>query len=171
MTKILFIQGIHNFSLREQFVKDVKEATGLEVVYFPYLYGLMDTDKQLELIGKVNAHIAGDDSRYIILAHSFGGILAYCLEEKTYEKVEQIITFGAPHQVQFAWFKDTLSKLPYRTEVDVPLQKSCGFYFDFTVPFFFTRHPHAKSHTNHIGSHTSVPNRKKFFRKLILGHI
>lgn len=168
MAKILFIQGIHNYSLKERFVQDVSEATGMEVVYFPADYGIADTKRQLELIEKANGYIRESEERFILLAHSFGGILAYCLEDAVYEKVDRIITFASPHQVPFAWFKALIGKLPYKSEVPVQEQESCGFYFDLTVPFIFTRYRDTCRHKNFIGMHTHVPDRKKFFRSLIL---
>jgi len=169
MLKILFIQGIHNFSLKERFIKDVSEATEMEVVHFPLLYGLTETAKHAELIQKIDAYIEQSDDRFIILAHSFGGILAHCLSDHTYEKVDKILTFASPHSVPFGWFTELVQRLPYRAQVPVSIQKSCGFFFDLNVPFFVTRNPHAHAHKNFLGTHTFVPDRKGFFRTLVLG--
>lgn len=167
MTKILFIQGIHNYLLGDRWVRDVEEATGMGVVRFPMLYGLMEHEKQLALIRQVNEHIVNSDDRYIVLAHSLGGLLARSLSDEAYERIDRIIMLASPHRVPFAWFSRVVGKLPYRKELPVPVE-SCGFYFDPVVPFRFTRDPEATSHQNFIGTHTQVPNRKAFFRRLIL---
>ena len=169
MPKILFIQGIHNFALTERFIDDVSQGTGLEVLTFQTDYGLLETDKQRELIATIETHLAESEDRFIILAHSFGGILAYCLSDAAYKNVDKIITFATPHQVPFGWFKKILNKLPYRPQVPVEIQKSCGFFFDTTVPFLFTKQSHAANHRNFVGTHTSVANRKTFFANLVLG--
>ncbi|MBP9817096.1 MAG: hypothetical protein KBD05_03670 [Candidatus Pacebacteria bacterium] len=168
MPKLLFIQGIHNFALTERFIDDVSQGTGLEVVTFQTDYGLVETEKQRELIATIEAHLTGSDDRFIILAHSFGGILAYCLSDAAYANVDKIITFATPHQVPFRWFTNILKKLPYRPIVPVEVQTSCGFFFDTTVPFLFTKHQHGTTHRNFVGTHTSVPDRKTFFARLVL---
>ncbi len=171
VTKILFIQGIHNFALTERFIKDVSSGTGLEVITFKKDYGLWDIKKHNELLVDIETYIKEHDERFIILAHSFGGILAYCLSDEAYARVDKIVTFAAPHQVPFSWFKRLLAQLPHRTHVPVPEQISCGFLFDPTVPYFFTKLETALQHKNFVGTHTFVPNRKAFFKKLILGGV
>lgn len=165
MTRILFLQGIHNFSLREGFLKEVSEATGLPVDHFPMHYGLNDMKKHRELIGKANALIEGSDDRFIVLGHSFGGELAYCLSDAAYQKIDRIVTFASPHKLSFARRRG----LPFRENVPVASRDSYGFYFDPVVPFFLTKHPTARAHKNVVGTHTRVPDRAAFFRKLVLG--
>jgi pimeloyl-ACP methyl ester carboxylesterase len=165
--KILFIQGIHNFSLRERFVKDVSEATGYEVIYHSFDYGLFEKQKHLEFIKEINQIVRETDDRFIILAHSFGGILAHSLDAHTYTKVDRMITFATPHALPHFLLKRLTAHLPYIPHIPVPLE-SCGFYADFTVPFFLTKSRYAKSHRNYLGTHTQVMNRKAFFRNLIL---
>lgn len=167
--RILFIQGIHNYSLKEQFVKDVSEATGYEVIYHPVDYGLFSKNKQLSLLEDLNRIIEETDDRFIILAHSFGGILAHSLDTKSYAKVDKIISFASPHSLPLTLLKNLTEHLPYNRQIPVAIQESCGFYADTTVPFFFTRNKHGKSHKNYLGTHTQVFNRKAFFKKLVLG--
>lgn len=167
--RILFIQGIHNYSLKEKFVKDVSEATGYEVIYHPLDYGLFSKRKHHELLQEANRIIQETDDRFIILAHSFGGILAHSLEIETYAKVDKVITFATPHSLPLFILKCLTSHIPYKSKIPVAIQESCGFYADTSVPFFITSNKHTKSHKNYLGTHTQVIDRKAFFKKLVLG--
>jgi len=138
----------------------------MEVVRFPMLYGLLESEKQLELIAQINALLEGSNDRFIVVAHSLGGILARSLSDTAYTKIDKIIMLAAPHQVPFPWFLEVVEKLSYRTHVPVPVE-SCGFYLDPIVPFRYTRDPEAVLHRNYLGTHTQVFDRKRFFRQLI----
>ena len=167
MRKIIFIQGIHNFELRNRFILAALRAAGFEVSFFPIFYTVHQTRKQLELIGKIEAHLAASDDRFILLGHSFGGILAYSLREELYAKVDRIITVAAPHQVGFGWFRSVLARLPYRSDVSVQHQESYGFLFDTTVPFIFTRYAGAGRHRNLLGTHNRLLNSRTFVNRLL----
>lgn len=165
--KIVFIQGIHNYSLGKRFLADVSEATGLEITHFPMDYGLFDHKKHLDLLKQVENAVVRTNGKIIILAHSFGGILAHSLSDETYTKVEKVITLATPHGLPTTAFKRLTGHLSYRSKLPVPLQESCGFYMDLTVPYFFTKNKNSARHLNHIGTHTRVPNRKTFFKNLV----
>jgi len=167
MTKVVFIQGIHNAENHNKLFLEQFRDAGMEVIHFPLFYTLKEYDRQLELIQKINEYMEETDGRFIIIGHSFGGILSYCLREDLYQKVDKIITVASPHQVEFKWFKKILSRLPYRREVGVPDQQSYGFVFDTTVPFIFTRYTSAQKHQNLIGTHNRILNSQKLVRNWI----
>ncbi len=140
---------------------------GIEVHYFPMFYSLHHTNKQLALIHEINSFLEKEDGQFILLGHSFGGIISYSLREDLYRKIDSIITIASPHQVNFDWFKRILVKLPYKTHIKVRIQRSYGFLFDTTVPFIFTKYLNSHSHKNLIGTHNSILNRGSWVKKLL----
>lgn len=168
MQKIVFIQGIHYLNFRTKPLFKALHSLGYEVVFFPLFYTVHQTEKQLELIEKINTYLKESitDEQVILLGHSFGGILAYSLDDEVYQKVSKIITVGSPHSVTYRWFQKTLNKLPYKQEVSVTLQRSYGFFFDTTVPFVFTRHSSSIVHKNFWATHNQFLQSKRFVKKL-----
>ena len=166
MQKIIFIQGIHNSPIRNKIILSLLQSLSGNVVYFPLFYTLEQTDKQLELIKTIDNYLEKSEGDHIILGHSFGGIITYSLKEKNYRKVSQIITVASPHTVPFIWFKEILSKLPYKTTIKVNKQKSYGFLFDMTVPYLFTKYPQVDSHKTLLGTHNILLKSETFIKKI-----
>ncbi len=166
MQKILFIQGIHNSESRNKFLLNELQTQTNTTVYFPSLYTLSQTDKQLTLIDTINAYLEKSEDDHIILGHSFGGIITYSLKTENYKKVSQIITIGSPHTVPFTFFKEIINKLPYKTTIKVAKQKSYGLLFDATVPSVFTKYPQSKYHGILLGRHNSLLQSKSFIKKI-----
>jgi pimeloyl-ACP methyl ester carboxylesterase len=168
MKKVIFIQGIHNLQFRNKPLFKALHSLGYEVIFFPVFYAIHQTEKQLELLEKINTYLdeSSPNEEFLLLGHSFGGILAYSLNDTSYQKVGKIITVGSPHSVTYKWFRNTLDKVPYREEVPVALQRSYGFFLDTLVPFVFTRKPSAQVHKNFFGTHNQFLQSKRFVRKI-----
>jgi predicted alpha/beta hydrolase family esterase len=167
MQKIIFIQGIHNFKIRNYIILKALESLGTKVYYFPMFYSVYQTDKHIQLIDEVNALLTKEDGRFILIGHSFGGIICYSLKKELYAKIDTIITIASPHLVPFAWFKKILANIPYKPDVIVPKQISYGFYCDGVVPYIFTKYPHSQQHTNLWGTHNTVLNSNSLILKLL----
>lgn len=172
MKKLLFIQGIHN---KENFTKSFREyltSKNYKVIHFPEFYFVHQTDKQKELINKIENYLdtLPDNEKIVIVGHSFGGVLSYSLGEKYYNKISKIITVGSPHTVKFKWFKKIQEKLNYKNniiEINPEIQNfSFGFYFDKTVPFIFTKYKNSK-HINFFNNHNSFIKNKKITDKVL----
>ena len=156
MKKIIFIQGIHNPPERDEPLLEAIRSLGHEVQYFPMLYTLEESDKQLALIQDINAFLEKQSDTFTILGHSFGGIISYSLRDDVYTKVDSIITVASPHRVPFAWFKVILDKLPYKRNITVNDQRSYGFLFDRTVPFVFAKYENTQSFRLLWGRHNRI---------------
>lgn len=167
MKKVIFIQGIHNFRFRNYLILKAFESIGMDVFYFPMFYTLHQTDKHLALIGEINSFLEKEDGKFILVGHSFGGVISYSLKEELYKKIDSIITIASPHQVKFVWFRKIINKLPYKTHIQVREQKSYGFLFDTTVPFIFTKYNNSHIHKNLVGTHNIILNSSSLVKKLV----
>lgn len=168
MERIIFIQGIHNFRLRNYSLFKLLKSMGHEVVHFPMFYSVNQTEKHKDLIDRLNTFLDDNQYRYSLLGHSFGGIIAYSLKEEHYSKIDRIITVASPHQVRFKWFKRIVDRLPYvQQEIIVKDQRSYGFFFDTTVPFIFTGRRRGVVHKNLIGTHNLILNSPSLIKKIL----
>ena len=167
MNKVIFIQGIHNFRFRNYLIFKALESIGKEVYYFPMFYSLHQADKHLALINEINSFLEKEEGKFILLGHSFGGVISYSLREDLYEKIDSIITIASPHQVRFKWFKKIINKIPYKKHIKVREQRSYGFLFDTTVPFIFTKYNNSDPHQNLIGTHNFILNSRSLVKKII----
>ena len=134
---------------------------------FPLFYTLYEEDKQKHLISRINKYLEKSSDQYILVGHSFGGIIAYSLSENAYKRINKIITIASPHRVPFKWFKRIINKIPYKQSVNVEEQLSYGFLFDTTVPFIFTKHNSSKKHKNLLGEHNLILNNFEFITKIL----
>mgnify|MGYP001588033599 CR=1 FL=1 len=134
MKKIIFIQGIHDIPLKNKKLFKFLEKEGFEVVYFPLFYSVYDTEKQKELVRLVSGYIESSPESVSILGHSFGGVIAYSLDDEVYKKVNAIITVATPHGVSYKWFRNILVKLNYK-EREVSSQITIGMAYDLVVRF------------------------------------
>lgn len=167
MKKVIFIQGIHNFRFRNYFIFKALESVGKEVYHFPMFYSLHQVDKHLALITQINSFLEKEDGKFILLGHSFGGIICYSLREDLYEKIDSIVTIASPHQVKFKWFRKILNKLPYKKHIKVKDQRSYGLLLDTTVPFIFTKYDNSNIHQNLIGTHNIILNSSSMVKRLL----
>lgn len=167
MKKVIFVQGIHNFSFRNYFIFKALRSLNFEVYYFPMMYSLNQSHKHLALIDEINTFLEKAEGTFTLIGHSFGGVISYSLNDEHYDKIDRIITIASPHQVQFRWFKRILNKLPYKNNVKVKEQRSYGFLFDTTVPFMFTKYDNSDSHKILVGTHNFVLNSSTLIKKLI----
>lgn len=166
MKKIIFIQGIHDIPLKNKKLLGFLADQGFEVKYFPCFYTLYDTEKQKDLISDISKYVRNQPEKVSILAHSFGGIVAYSLEDEVYKKIDNIVTVATPHSIKHIWFAKLTSKLNYK-ERNVGKQVAIGMLYDFVVRF---KHAGRKaSLPDYIfpGFHESLLRDKKCMKKVV----
>lgn len=155
MANIIFIQGIlHPESNSKQFIAELTKQ-GHQVTFFPLFYFITETKKHHSLIEKVNHFLDTSDQEFIIVGHSFGGILAHCLRLDLYHKISKIITIASPHAGKNPVVLHAISKLPYHQDLGTQ-RITLGYFLDVVVPFWDTRHPQTDKHILRIGGHTSA---------------
>jgi hypothetical protein len=130
-------------------------------------YSTEETHKHLKLIEEVNNFIEKGSERFIILGHSFGGIISYSLRKELYNKIDKIITVASPHRANIKWLKELLRKIDYNKEINISNNRSFGFFFDKTVPFFFTKYSRSSCHKNLFGTHNSILHSKAIIKEII----
>jgi hypothetical protein len=166
MKRVVFIQGIHDIPIKNKKLLEFLREEGVEVKYFPVFYTIYDIEKQKELILSISQYIRNGTESVSILAHSFGGIIAYSLDDEVYSKVDSIVTVATPHSLKYLWFKGLISKLNYK-EREVRLQVSIGMSYDLVVRFYHAgRKATAPDHVL-SGFHESLLRNKKCMKRVV----
>lgn len=155
MANIIFIQGILHPEINSRNLISQLAKRGHHVIFFPSFYFIIDTKKQLALVDKVNEYLDTHEGEFVIIGHSFGGILAHSLKPELYKKISQIITLASPHTGKNPVVLSAISKLPLVTNLWVR-RTTVGYYMDTVVPFWDTPHPQTSKHINRIGIHGSL---------------
>lgn len=155
MANIIFIQGILHPDINSKKLISELTKAGHQVTFFPSFYFIIDTNKHFDLIAKVNEFLKTHDGEYVVVGHSFGGVLAHCLSPEVYTKISKIITVASPHIGKNPLVRAAVSKLPYQHNLWVR-RITIGYYFDTIVPFWDTRHPQTSKHITRMGMHGSL---------------
>ena len=166
MRKIIFIQGIHDITAKNKKLFSFLEQEGFEVKYFLLFYSVYDTEKQKYLAQIISESIKEDLEDVSILGHSFGGIIAYSLDDEVYKKIKTIVTVSSPHRLRYKWFKSILSKLNYKERV-VSSQISVGMLYDFVVRFHHAGRSASAPDIILPGFHESLLRNKIIMKKVI----
>ena len=158
MKKVIYVQGIHDMPFKNRKLFKAITTSGFEVIYFPALYSVYSLKKQKELISLIEKFIddLGKKERVTILAHSFGGILAYSLRTDTYKKVDTIMTVASPHNVGL--LNKTKISLGYNPNVKVKKQVTVGMMNDLIVSYKNTRYREGVNHYDIKGGHECMFN-------------
>lgn len=104
----------------------------------------------------------------IIIAHSFGGIIARIIYEKTQNKssIKKIITLATPHNMFYGNIKTIFKRYNLNSIIDSKKYVTYGGYFDPLVPFVFTKVKGSK-HQNLFTHHWSFLYSDKMIHNII----
>lgn len=69
MKKVIFIQGIHDFSIKNKKLINFLNESGFEVIYFTAFYTVIDIKEQKKLLTKINQYIKESPEIVSILGH------------------------------------------------------------------------------------------------------
>ena len=163
--RILFVPGIKTWKfyldgwkkdLEQHFPND--ERIFLEdPIYLHFEY------KKLEKIIAQGVKLLEDGKPTIIIAHSFGGLLAKTMIHRAkHHKVQKLITMASPHKMTLWGVQKTKKYLQTPATVSVPTQ-TFGGYCDLIVPFYqasIKGSPHKNIGSLHLGFLLSSKIRK-----------
>lgn len=166
MKKVIFIQGIHDFSIKNKKLINFLNESGFEVIYFTAFYTVIDIKEQKKLLTKINQYIKESPEIVSILGHSFGGILAYSLDEESYKKIYSIVTVGSPHTLKHKWFLKVISDVGYKKHT-VRKQTSVGMSDDILVDKKYTNYSTELPYYVLTGFHETILRNKKIMQKVI----
>jgi len=156
--RIIFVPGIKtwNFYIKG-WKKDLKKIFPEQEIIFlnDIFYFHWEKNKTKKIVDK-GTKILQTPKKTIILAHSFGGILATKmisnLEDTSF--IEKFITMATPHQMKIFGVKKAKESLKWTENINTNLY-TFGGYLDPVVPYFWTQSKNSKSHKNlwceHLG--------------------
>lgn len=184
--RILFVPGIHTpkwhvrwwkKDLKKKFPYSQKLRKKLENQFSNHEIIFMDKviyyywqHETLEELLQKGVEIINDGIPTIIVAHSFGGILAKAMISRAKNaSIVFFLTMSTPHSLNYAKISDAKKYIAAPEQVPIPAE-SMGGYFDIIVPFFLSKLKDGKKHTNYFCEHMSFlwfpPLRKKVIEKL-----
>ncbi len=147
--------------LSELFPEDEIKVIG---EYYTYL----EIDKMKKLKEEL-LNLIDNNKETILIGHSFGGIIINsALNQSKKNKVKKVISIFAPNQMNLFGMKKRKEFLGYSSKLNSNIKtKSYGAYFDYVVPFFWTK-INNETHENLFTDHyVQLFYSKKFFNKLI----
>ena len=154
--RLLFVPGIHTPKWYVKWWKkdihnhfsDIDSIFLDDVVYYYWQHEI------LEDIVQEGTRILRDGRPTIILAHSFGGILAKSMIARSRGNISFFLTMATPHTMTYVGIHRAKKYISAPETVAVPAE-SMGGFFDPVVPFFLSRLPGAHRHTNLFCEHMS----------------
>lgn len=167
--KVLFIQGINFNQKRSDFIEKYFTDMGYEVVILECSYSYKEVDKIKLFIKKINQVVKGFKGHdTILVAHSFGGIIASSLDLISLEKFKKIIFVTAANRHNRFGIEKVKKEINYRDIAKLPdfTDKiySIGVYFDHLIFFLFSKLTH--NHKNFLHYHNSIYRTKKIWDKI-----
>jgi len=164
--RIIFVPGIKTWKFYlDGWKKDLAQhfADDERIFLDDFMY-LHFEYKKLEKIIAQGVKLLDDGKPTIIIAHSFGGILAKTMIDRSkHHKVQKLITMASPHKMVLWGVRKTKTYLQTPACVDVPTQ-TFGGYMDSIVPFYQTgvkNAPHKTLWSFHLGFLLSSKIRNK----------
>jgi len=144
--RVIFIVGIKTPQLylrgwRKDLSRQFPES---EVVFIDDWY-MHWQRKRIAGIIKRGATLLADGVPTLIIAHSFGGLLARAMLDRSngQHAVQQLVTMASPHTMPFL-FTQARAKLALPLSPQVDCVQTWGGYFDPIVPFGWTSLPLAQ---------------------------
>lgn len=172
--KIIFIPGIFNPKYYQTFWRNEAKKQGFDFVEFEnprYSYwSISQMEKKIE--EGIEIFKKQGNCEIYVVCHSFGGILINSILQKLdlkYKKnIKKIITMGSPLKINFFGMKKRKNRLNYNENFvfSCPIE-TYGGYFDFVVPYLYTKYNTSKNHENVYGEHLYFLFSKKFIKKII----
>ncbi len=169
--RIIFVPGIKTYDFYlNGWRKDLaKNFSGIEAVFLNDIFYMWWQINKLEQIIDNGLALLNDGKPTLLLAHSFGGILAKTMIDRaTTANITGLVTMCSPHHMNYLGVQRTKNKLKTPLTVPVPTY-TFGGYLDPVVPYKYTSFkdtPHTNLWCEHL-SYLLLPNvRKKVIEML-----
>ncbi len=165
--RILFICGINNYEWQlKGWKKDLSSLLPENEVIFLSQWYLHPQRKKINTLVQKGISIMEDCKPTIIIAHSFGGILAKSIiAQSKNHNIQKLITMASPHQMNMLKLKEAKTYLQTPESVNTKTL-TFGGIFDPIVPFWKT-HTKNSIHKNFWCNHWSFLYSKKIRKKII----
>ncbi len=170
--RILFVPGIKTWQwYLTGWKKDLEEYfPDIEIVFLDKPIYIHTQKKKCDEIVKHGVEILDDGKPTVILAHSFGGILAKTMIKRAKNhKVIKLITMASPHTMKAFLVESTKKFLQTPESVEVPTI-TFGGTLDPIVPYKYTKTKNS-THENFVCEHMafllSASIRKKVLKFIL----
>jgi predicted alpha/beta hydrolase family esterase len=144
--RIVFVPGIVSPAFYQSgWKRDLKRIFPQEKVVIEQVFYLHFQYSKIEGIVERGRELLEDEMPTIILAHSFGGILAkLMLKRAKKHKVDKLVTMASPHQMEAFGLKGFKSYFGVPEEVSGVEMITFGGHLDPIVPCPLTRTAHSR---------------------------
>jgi pimeloyl-ACP methyl ester carboxylesterase len=169
--RILFLPGIDTQKWKLAFWrKDLSKAfPKAEIVFLDDIFYFYFQHDRIQKIVEQGIRIVQDKIPTIILAHSFGGIIAKAIIASSPEaNIQKLVTMASPHRLNYLGIKEAKKAIHSPLSVPVPTE-TYGGYFDVLVPFplsYIKKKHHTDLPVEHIAFLFSGSVRKQVIQSI-----